>query len=109
MIAQIDASSNHRGSVTPEDMVRELQDLPLAPKVLPRLKRLLSDTNCNMQEIATLIRFDPAIAARVIQVANSSYYSKGVRCPTASAGTCSRLTASLPPGRNASRWNSGRT
>jgi len=70
------------GKVTPGEMVGALQDLPLAPKVLPRLKRLLSDTNSTMHEIAMLIRLDPAIAARVIQVANSTYYSKGVRCFT---------------------------
>lgn len=82
MIADIEASSPTWSTVTPGDMVDELQDLPLAPKVLPRLKRLLSDANSTMHEIAMLIRLDPAIAARVLQVANSAYYSKGVRCFT---------------------------
>ncbi len=70
------------GNVTPGDMVGALDELPMAPKVLPRLKRLLSDANSTMHEIAMLIRLDPAIAARVIQVANSTYYSKGARCFT---------------------------
>ncbi len=68
--------------LTPEDIVRDLRQLPSAPKVLPRLKMLLSDANSSMQEIVGLIRLDLGIAARVLQVANSAFYSKGARCLT---------------------------
>lgn len=67
---------------TPEQVVRELRHLPSAPKVLPRLKRLLSDGNSSMSDIVALIRLDPGIAARVLQTANSAYFSKGARCFT---------------------------
>jgi HD-like signal output (HDOD) protein len=67
---------------TAEDIVRDLKHLPSAPKVLPRLKRLLGDTNSSMDEIVMLIRLDPGLAARVLQVGNSMYYSQGVRCFT---------------------------
>jgi HD-like signal output (HDOD) protein len=70
------------GAFTPDEIVRDLKHLPSAPKVLPRLKQLLGDTNSSMSEIVTLIRLDPGIAARVLQVGNSAYYSKGVRCFT---------------------------
>ncbi len=66
--------------ITPEQVVCELRHLPSAPKVLPRLKRLLSDGNSSMSEIVELIRLDPGISARVLQTANSAYYSKGNRC-----------------------------
>lgn len=69
-------------ALTPDDIVRELKTLPSAPKVLPRLKRLLGDGNSSMHEIVSLVRLDPGIAARVLQVANSAYFSKGVRCLT---------------------------
>ncbi len=69
-------------TVTIEDIVREVRNLPSAPKVLPRLKQLLGDGNSSMHEIVGLIRLDPGIAARVMQVANSAYFSKGVRCVT---------------------------
>jgi len=62
--------------------VRDLRHLPSAPKVLPRLKQLLGDGNSSMAEIVMLIRFDPGIAARVLRVGNSAYYSKGTRCFT---------------------------
>lgn len=68
--------------LTPDDIVREVRNLPSAPKVLPRLKELLTDGNSAMHEIVALIRLDPGIAARVLQVANSAYFSKGVRCFT---------------------------
>lgn len=68
--------------LTPEDIVREVKHLPSAPKVLPRLKQLLCDGNSAMHEIVGLIRLDPGIAARVLQVANSAFFSKGVRCLT---------------------------
>lgn len=70
------------GTFTPDELVRDLKHLPSAPKILPRLKQLLCDSNSSMHEIVELIRFDPAIAARVLQVGNSAYYSKGVRCFT---------------------------
>jgi len=69
-------------TVSPEDIVREVKSLPSAPKVLPRLKQLLTDGNSAMHEIVALVRLDPGIAARVLQTANSAYYSKGVRCVT---------------------------
>jgi HD-like signal output (HDOD) protein len=71
-----------RCGLTPDDIVREVKHLPSAPKVLPRLKRLLGDANSAMNEIVALIRLDPGIAARVLQTANSAYFSKGVRCVT---------------------------
>ncbi len=69
-------------ALSPEDIVREMKNLPSAPKVLPRLKQLLSDGNSAMHEIVALIRLDPGIAARVLQLANSAYFAKGVRCFT---------------------------
>jgi len=80
MVAEL-SSPPHR-LLAPEDLVREVKNLPSAPKVLPRLKQLLSDGNSAMHEIVAFIRLDPGIVARVLQVANSAYYSKGVRCLT---------------------------
>ncbi len=71
------------GSVlSPEAIVREVVCLPSAPKVLPRLKQLLSDGNSATHEIVALIRLDPGIAARVLQMGNCAYFATGVRCFT---------------------------
>lgn len=68
--------------LSPDGLVRDLRHLPSAPRVLPRLKQLLGDGNSAMHEIVGLIRLDAGIAARVLQVANSAYFSKGSRCLT---------------------------
>jgi HD-like signal output (HDOD) protein len=70
------------GRFTPEQIIRDVKHLPSAPKVLPRLKRLLQDGNSSMQEIALLVRLDAAIAARVMRVSNSAFYNQGLRCDT---------------------------
>jgi HD-like signal output (HDOD) protein len=59
-----------------------LHHLPSAPRVLPKLKRLLSDGNSSIHEVVTLIRLDPGIAARVLQMGNSAYFGQGARCYT---------------------------
>jgi HD-like signal output (HDOD) protein len=66
----------------PDEIVRQLRHLPSAPRVLPRLKHLLSDGNSSMHEVVAMIRLDPGIAARVLQMGNSAYYSQGLRCYT---------------------------
>ena len=68
--------------ISPEDIVRQLTHLPSAPRVLPKLKRLLGDTNSSLHEVVALVRLDPGIAARVLQVGNSAYYNQGLRCYT---------------------------
>lgn len=68
--------------LVPDDVVRQLRHLPSAPRVLPKLKKLLSDGNSAMHEVVLMIRLDPGIAARVLQMGNSAYYSHGLRCYT---------------------------
>lgn len=70
------------GSLTADSLVRDVEDLPPAPRVLPRLRRLLLDANSSLQEVVAFIRLDPAIAGRVLRMGNSAYFSHGVRCRT---------------------------
>jgi len=67
-------------ALTPERIVLEVRDLPASPKVLPKLRKLLGDGNSSMDEIVGLIRIEPGIAARLLQVANSAYFSNGAKC-----------------------------
>src|SRR5690606_40282648 len=69
-------------ALTPELLVSEIKHLPSAPKVLPRLKRLLQDANAPLDEIIKLIRLDPCIALRVLQLGNAAYFARGERCAT---------------------------
>jgi len=72
----------NEGALTPDEVVRQLLELPSAPRVLPRLKRLLSDGNSSIRDVVEMIRLDPGIAARVLRMGNSIYYSQGLRCYT---------------------------
>ncbi len=65
-----------------EELVRHLEFLPSAPRILPRLKQLLSDGNSSIHEVVELVRLDPGISARVLQFGNSAYFSHGLRCYT---------------------------
>lgn len=74
-VAHINETAAYRAS----DIVRALRQLPSAPKVLPRLQQLLNDGNSSIYDIVGLVRLDPGIAARVLQIANSVYFNKGAR------------------------------
>lgn len=69
--------STQSAPLTPEDVVQDLREIPGSPKVLPKLRQLLSDGNSSIEEVISLIRIEPGIAARVLQVSNSAYYCKG--------------------------------
>lgn len=67
---------------SPGGLARGVHRIPSAPRVLPRLKRLLSDGNSSLSEVVEMVQLDPGIASRVLQVGNSARYSIGLRCYT---------------------------
>jgi HD-like signal output (HDOD) protein len=80
-VLQLSASPFTTG-LTLDEVVRDLEHLPSAPRVLPRLKQLLTDGNTAIGEVVEMVRLDPGIAARVLQFGNSAYFSHGLRCYT---------------------------
>ena len=81
-MVKLSASPVPAPTLTLDEVVRELQYLPSAPRVLPRLKQLLCDGNTAMNEVVEMVRLDPGIAARVLQFGNSAHFSQGLRCYT---------------------------
>jgi HD-like signal output (HDOD) protein len=71
--------SNKGQGFSPDDLVRQLRTLPPMPKVLMRLQPMLADVNTEVSELASVIRLERALAARVLQVCNSAYYGMGER------------------------------
>jgi HD-like signal output (HDOD) protein len=69
-----------QGQITAEIIAQALGYPPSAPKVLPLLKRYLTDVNVPIDQITDLIRLDPGISARVLQAANCALFSRGERC-----------------------------
>ena len=51
--------------------------LPAAPQSYMALTRLLRDPDCNAARIAAAVAQDPTIAARVLRLSNSAFYSGG--------------------------------
>ncbi|MBN6148792.1 HDOD domain-containing protein [Xanthomonas sp. AmX2] len=53
--------------------------LPSAPRMFERLNRLLGDCNCGVAQIAEVVEGDPALAAKVLQLANCAFFGNGHR------------------------------
>lgn len=67
-------------SASPDELVRQLRTLPPVPKVMLRLQPLLSDVNSSsLDELASVIRLERALAARILQVSNSAFVGLGER------------------------------
>ncbi len=58
-----------------QTVVRSIRDLPPMPVVATKVLELLGDPNVNYKHVAQAISSDPAVSARLIKVANSSFYS----------------------------------
>lgn len=57
-----------------DDVIHKRIALPTLPEVALKIRDTLQDDNCNANSIATAVGQDPAMAARLIQVANSPLY-----------------------------------
>ncbi len=64
---------------TPESLVKQLRDLPPAPKVLQKLQRLIADPSSSLQKIAEVIALEPGLSGRVVQMANSTHFGRGTK------------------------------
>ncbi len=68
--------------ITTERLVAELRPISPVAHVLARLQHLLTDPNSGLNDIAELIRLDPALMTRVIQISNSVWFRRGLPCNT---------------------------
>ena len=60
----------------PANLEAYLRDLPVAAAVLPRLQTLLLSDDTDISGVVELVRFDPALATRVMHAAGSAYYGR---------------------------------
>jgi HD-like signal output (HDOD) protein len=65
---------------TPENLVRELKDLPPAPRILQKLQKLISAPDSTLAAIADLVVLEPGLSGRLVQIANSTHFSRGAKC-----------------------------
>lgn len=58
------------------ELLKGLRTLPVAPQVVPRLQRLLSNLDTDDNELAAAIRLDSSLAARVLKSSNSAFHAR---------------------------------
>lgn len=64
---------------SPESLVKQLKDLPPAPKVLLTLRRLLAQPDATIESISDVINVEPGLSARVVRMANSAHFGGRTR------------------------------
>jgi diguanylate cyclase (GGDEF)-like protein len=69
-------------SVKLSDKLRASRSLPSLPAVAVELLQLCQDPEVDLSRIATRLEADPALAARLLRVANSAFYSGGAEVKT---------------------------
>ncbi|MFZ4858806.1 MAG: HDOD domain-containing protein [Desulfuromonadaceae bacterium] len=57
-----------------EVMIMTASDLPTIPVVATKVMQLIESENATAEELAKVVASDPAVAARVLKISNSSYY-----------------------------------
>ncbi len=59
-----------------------LERLPSLPQVLTKILDAVHSDRADFQHVASIIRQDTAMTARLLAIANSSYYGRAKSCPT---------------------------
>lgn len=62
--------------MTPESLVRETDDLFSFPDVAIRINEMIDRTATTIEDLAEVIRTDPALSARLLRLVNSAYYAR---------------------------------
>lgn len=66
-------------ALTRDQLLDHARALPAAPRVMAELCELLQDINTDLDQVAGVIRADPALGARVIRISNSVVYGGGLQ------------------------------
>lgn len=67
-------SQELKGADLKRKILNTIRDLPPMPKIIYRAREVMANPMSGFKEIAEIIETDQAIAAKVLQVANSAYY-----------------------------------
>lgn len=60
---------------TPRALVENVMQLISLPEIFLRLQQTIDDPTHSREQVAEIIVYDPSLSARVLRIANSSYYS----------------------------------
>ncbi len=65
---------NGAGITTAQSLVENVLQLISLPEVYLRLQQVIDDPDHTRDQVAEILAYDPALSARVLRIANSSYY-----------------------------------
>lgn len=61
--------------MTPEDIIKDINQLVSLPDAVMRANQLLDSPNANAEEIGEVIGHDPALSAQLLKLVNSAFYN----------------------------------
>lgn len=64
------------GEILKKRILKTIDDLPPMPQVAQKARELTTSDQSSFRDLAAIIETDPAIAARVLKLANSSFYGQ---------------------------------
>ncbi|MBL0732315.1 MAG: zinc-ribbon domain-containing protein [Desulfosarcina sp.] len=67
-------SEDKKTNTLKKSILQTMNELPPMPQVISEVRTIMSDPRSGFKDIAKVIEKDQAIAARVLQIANSAYY-----------------------------------
>ena len=67
-------TQTYEGQNLTKKILQTMKDLPPMPQVIIKAQEIMANSNSDTNEIARLIETDPAIATKVLKLANSAYY-----------------------------------
>lgn len=77
------------------DIVKAVPKLPVVPAMFQRLRSLLAAPDTDLREIAATVQQDPSISAKVLQLANSVVFRRGMPIANIDAGVMRLGTATI--------------
>ena len=57
-----------------KEILSSIKDLPPMPQVAQKAREVVSDPDSDFKDLAKVIETDPAIASKILKIANSAYY-----------------------------------
>ncbi|OIR13397.1 HDOD domain protein [mine drainage metagenome] len=73
------ANRGQNNLLTKQDVLAAAQRLPTTAQVFAQVNRMLDDPEASLDDIAELVRLEPVLSFRVLQLANGAFY--GFRTP----------------------------
>jgi len=67
------------GKSSVKSMIARVARLPVQGTILPKLQRMLSEPDSNVDEVLDMIKLDPGLIGRVLRRSNSAAFSAGYR------------------------------